>query len=67
MSDTPVTDAVEFEYDPQCKNVVNSDFARNLERELNALQKENQELRDKLFDFLRDLDVMQKEIKRLVL
>mgnify|MGYP003347156553 CR=1 FL=1 len=46
MSDTPVTDAAEFEYDTQCKTAVNSDLARDLERELNALQKENQELRD---------------------
>ena len=40
MSDTPETQAEQFEYDQQCSPVVDAELARKLERERDALKKQ---------------------------
>jgi len=67
MSDTPETDEASFEYDDQCSPVVDAEFARKLERERDEARKDLQTLQDKMYDVLKELERMRKDIKQAIL
>ena len=67
MSDTPETQAESFEYDQQCSPVVDAEFAARLERERDEARKDLQDLRDKMYDVLDELERIKSDIKRAIL
>jgi len=67
MNDTPETDSESFEYDGQCKPVVDAEFASRLERERDKARKDLQTLQDKMHDVLDDLERIKSDIKRAIL
>jgi hypothetical protein len=67
MSDTPETDAASFDYDQQCSPVVDAEFAARLERERDEARKDLQTLQDKMYDVLKELERIRKDIKQAIL
>jgi len=67
MSDTPETQAESFEYDEQCSPVVDAEFAARLERERDQARKDLQTLQDKMYDVLKELERIRKDIKQAIL
>lgn len=66
MSDTPETDEASFEYDEQCSPVVDAEFAARLERERDETRKDLQEMRDKMYDVLDELERIKWDIKKAI-
>jgi predicted nucleic acid-binding Zn-ribbon protein len=66
MSDTPETQAESFEYDQQCSPVVDAEFAARLERERDETRKDLQDLRDKMYDVLDELERIKWDIQKAI-
>lgn len=60
MSDTPRTDSESWRDNEEFDEVVSADFARQLERELNALQKMNAQLQQDLEQRDKDYENLQE-------
>ncbi len=66
MSDTPETQAESFEHDQQCSPVVDAEFAARLERERDETRKDLQDLRDKMYDVLDELERIKWDIQKAI-
>ena len=65
ISDTPRTDAEEFYLHDSKYKVCDADFARTLERELNAANGENEEKRKDIVYLATEKAKLEERIKRL--